>query len=403
MELSRIRLGVSGAKLEDTTMAIRHSRSGWALSVLHPYRLQCVLPKCYMIHWSVPDLVSWRQLFSTPVIPGAVLQQHCFLPHFIILGPSRKPVSYGRRAVLEIILMSVNIRISAECLRRGHTVYTSCRWLGFASRIPLLFAIAMPSDRRSTGATLSRSPSPVTSSPVIAGQSLNLVAHKHFFRASTSQTVEAEPSVSETTPPPVQSQPVSPPQSPSGNNGPGRKPSRYNTQDTLWGGAGRSATHSGPSPPPYETAGTSEGMHAEFWPTYIKASREFDERRLGKSDRDLDILLVFVSLVVMGESMITDSDWTDPRSAVRLVVWYRYIIPHQVPGRLGAGLSTAVVPTTLPVHEGWRDRSTRPNHPHDTRWSCGCGEYPLVHQPHRQYRCHRLRHVLEMVAYGLRQ
>ena len=263
--------------------------------------------------------------------------------------------------------------------------------------------------RHSIDATINHSPSLLMGSPVIGSRSLNLVTHQQPFRALTSQTVEAGSFISETTPPPIQSQPVSPFQPPSGNSGSRRQPSRHDTQGTSWSGAGRSAstpkpaTRSGPSPPPYETAGTSEGMHAEFWPTYIKASREFDERRLGKSDRDLDILLVFVSLVVMGESMITDLDWTDPRSAVHFVVWYHYIIPHQVPGRLGAGLSTTVVPTPLPVRERCRDRSTRPNHPHDTRWSCGCGEYPLVHQPHRQYRCHRLRHVLEMVAYGLRQ
>jgi len=44
-------------------------------------------------------------------------------------------------------------------------------------------------------------------------------------------------------------------------------------------------------------------MHAGFWPTYNKVSREFDEKRLGKWDRDLDILLVFVSLVVMGDRL----------------------------------------------------------------------------------------------------
>lgn len=39
-------------------MAIHHSRSGWALtlSVLHPHRLQPLLPKCYRFRLSVPDL-----------------------------------------------------------------------------------------------------------------------------------------------------------------------------------------------------------------------------------------------------------------------------------------------------------------------------------------------------------
>jgi len=199
---------------------------------------------------------------------------------------------------------------------------------------------------RSTDATLNRSPSPLESRPVIARRSLSLVVHQQPFRASTSQAVEAETFVSETTPEdilPLPSQPVSPLRSPFSNSGHRRQLSRYDTQQTLWsppfeervspeppsfiptspvsqtseprasptrsrrpapsGGAGRStstpksATRN-PSPPPYETAGTSEGIHAGFWPTYNKASREFDEKRSGKWDRDLDILLVFVSLVV---------------------------------------------------------------------------------------------------------
>jgi len=243
--------------------------------------------------------------------------------------------------------MGVNIRISAECLRRGQTVYDPCRRLNFASPIPLLSTIAMFLHRRSTEPTLNRSPSLPTNSPLIARRSLNLVTHQQPFRASTSQTAEAETFVSETTPQdilPLPSWPVSPLRSPFGNSGPRRQLSGYDTQETLrsspfeervspeppnviptspvsqtsephasptrprrpapGGGAGRSAltlkssTRSGPSPPPYETAGTSEGMHAAFWPTYNKASREFDEKRLGKWDRDLDILLVFVSLVV---------------------------------------------------------------------------------------------------------
>jgi len=204
--------------------------------------------------------------------------------------------------------------------------------------------------RRSTDATLNRSPSPLTSSPVIGRRSLNLVAHQQPFRASTSQTVETDTFVSETTPRdifPAPSRPVSPLRLPPGNSGPRRQQSLHDTQETLWsppleervspeppnffptspvsqtseprasptrsrrpalgGGTGRSAsiqksaTRSDPNPPPYETAGTSEGMHAGFWPTYNKASREYDEKRLGKWDRDLDILLVFVSLVVMGD------------------------------------------------------------------------------------------------------
>jgi len=63
----------------------------------------------------------------------------------------------------------------------------------------------------------------------------------------------------------------------------------------------KSATHLDSSPPSYETAGTSEGVHAGFWPTYNKVSQAFDEKRLKKWNDDLDILLIFVSLMVKGD------------------------------------------------------------------------------------------------------
>jgi len=143
---------------------------------------------------------------------------------------------------------------------------------------------------------------------------------------------------------PVPSRPVSPLRLPPGNIGPKRQKTRHDTQETLFptpmeehvppqlpniittspvsrtteprtsptrprrrGGAGRSAstpksaTRSDSSSPLYEAAGPFEGMHAGFWPIYNKISQEFDEKRLGKWDRDLDVLLIFVSLVVMGD------------------------------------------------------------------------------------------------------
>ena len=44
--------------------------------------------------------------------------------------------------------------------------------------------------------------------------------------------------------------------------------------------------------------GISGGVHAKIWPTYNKISQEFDEKRLMKWNADLDVLLIFVSLVV---------------------------------------------------------------------------------------------------------
>lgn len=201
--------------------------------------------------------------------------------------------------------------------------------------------------RYTTKPTPSRSPSPLMSGSVRGRRSLNLVTHHQPFCASTAQTVETESFVSEISPQyilPVPSRPVSPLQLPPGNIGPKRKKTRHNTQETpcptpieehippqppnviytspvsrtseprasptrshRHGGAGRSAstpkstTRSNSSSPPYEAAGTFEGTHTGFWPIYNKVSQELDEKRLGKWDRDLDVLLIFVSLVVMGD------------------------------------------------------------------------------------------------------
>ena len=193
-----------------------------------------------------------------------------------------------------------------------------------------------------------RSQSLLTSGSAVGRRSLNLVARRQPFRASTAQTVEIEPFASETELRdilPVPSRPASPLQLPPGNIGPRRQQTRRDTQGTLCstlieehvppqppniittspvsqtskprtsptrprrrGGAGRSAstpksaTRSDSSSPPYEAASPFEGMHAGLWPIYNKVSQEFDEKRLGKWDRDLDTLLIFVSLVpVMGD------------------------------------------------------------------------------------------------------
>jgi hypothetical protein len=72
----------------------------------------------------------------------------------------------------------------------------------------------------------------------------------------------------------------------------------YNTADyTRWFDQ-KFSTHSDSSSPPYETAGTSEGVHAGIWATYNKVSQEFDEKWSKKWNEDLDVLLIFVSLVV---------------------------------------------------------------------------------------------------------
>ena len=227
---------------------------------------------------------------------------------------------------------------------------------------PFLFTIIMLPRRSSTNATPNSTSPPLTSSSVSGRRPLNLVTHQHPFRASTAQTVKTE-SASESSPreiPPVPPQPVSPfLRSPPSNSRPRRQQTRHDTQETLCptpfeeyvspqppnfmpmptpsvsqipelpaspvrsrqpatdGGVGdhfhhntadytdrfdsKFSTYPDPGSPHYETAGVSEGVHAGIWATYNKVSQEFDEKRLKKWSEDLDVLLIFVSLVVKGD------------------------------------------------------------------------------------------------------
>ena len=53
-------------------------------------------------------------------------------------------------------------------------------------------------------------------------------------------------------------------------------------------------------PPHYEPEDISGGIYAKAWPTYNKISKEFDEKNLSKWNTDLDVLLIFVSLALIG-------------------------------------------------------------------------------------------------------
>jgi len=75
---------------------------------------------------------------------------------------------------------------------------------------------------------------------------------------------------------------------------------RHSTADYTHRFDPKFTTNSNPILPPYETVGLSEGVHAGVWATYNRISQEFDEKRLKKWNEDLDVLLIFVSLVVMG-------------------------------------------------------------------------------------------------------
>ena len=79
----------------------------------------------------------------------------------------------------------------------------------------------------------------------------------------------------------------------------GRDDSHFNTADYTY----RFDTMPSPrseSPPHYESEDVTGGIHAKVWPTYNKISQEFDDKRLEKCISDLDVLLIFVSLVVGG-------------------------------------------------------------------------------------------------------
>ena len=77
------------------------------------------------------------------MIAAAELQRRNFQPHLFVSDIVRKYESLDPdtgntlcRKKSGIILMGVNIRISAECLRRGRTIYTYYRWQDFALCIP---------------------------------------------------------------------------------------------------------------------------------------------------------------------------------------------------------------------------------------------------------------------------
>ena len=53
-------------------------------------------------------------------------------------------------------------------------------------------------------------------------------------------------------------------------------------------------------PPDYGSADISRGIHAKVWHTYNKVAQEFDEKKLEKWNKDLDTLLIFVSLILGG-------------------------------------------------------------------------------------------------------
>ena len=50
----------------------------------------------------------------------------------------------------------------------------------------------------------------------------------------------------------------------------------------------------------YKPGDVSGGIHADVWPTYNKISEDFDQKKLDKWNKDLDLLLIFVSPISGG-------------------------------------------------------------------------------------------------------
>jgi len=99
------------------------------------------------------------------------------------------------------------------------------------------------------------------------------------------------------------------PASPLPHHGSSRDYSHHNTADYTYRFDTMPSPRSDSGPPHYESADISGGIHANVWPTYNKISQEFDEKRLVKWNTDLDVLLIFVSLMVEGDRC--NSDRTD--------------------------------------------------------------------------------------------
>jgi hypothetical protein len=84
------------------------------------------------------------------------------------------------------------------------------------------------------------------------------------------------------------------------HHGSSRDYSHHNTADYTYRFDTMPSPRSDSGAPHYISADLSGGIHAKVWPTYNKISQEFDEKTLAKSNTDLDVLLIFVSLTFGG-------------------------------------------------------------------------------------------------------
>ena len=87
---------------------------------------------------------------------------------------------------------------------------------------------------------------------------------------------------------------------PSPRHGTGRGYSNQYTADYTYRFDTMPSPRSDSGSPHYKPADISGGIHANVWPTYNKISQELDEKKLTKWNTDLDVLLIFVSLLFGG-------------------------------------------------------------------------------------------------------
>ena len=150
-------------------------------------------------------------------------------------------------------------------------------------------------------------------------QSTRRNTHETFSSALDFPLQSQLPSVMHMpSPPPLQS-PVHPPPTPTRppqpapgegvggfavtfppRRGSGRNYSHQYTADYTYRFDTMPSPRSSSGTPHYESADISGGIHANVWPTYNKISRDLDEKKLSKWNTDLDVLLIFVSLIPGG-------------------------------------------------------------------------------------------------------
>ena len=131
---------------------------------------------------------------------------------------------------------------------------------------------------------------------------------RRSIRIDTEETLSPaseSPSQSQPPPPLIRSQKPAPGEGvgefatvPPPRHGPGHEYSHRYTTDCSYRFDTIPSRPSDSSPSYYKSEDISGGTHAHVWPIYNKISQEFDEKLFSKWNTDLDVLLIFVSLLL---------------------------------------------------------------------------------------------------------